>query len=166
MTVQNAFIIFLLAFSSITGWLMFRVPAAITVVDKDSETTQKSQPTKIATTTVPQVSNPEPQSIIHTRLDNTVLPLLDLSNVTLEEAISFLQFRARELSTVQGDSTNSLYIVIAPEILTKSVTNSNELLLFSVYAENINLADALDLICEKANCAWSADEYQVIITTK
>ena len=176
MTVPNAFIIFLFAFSGITGWLMFRTPTSIEVTNTGTTTDPAQEPEKVAppikkpqpveTAAVPKITPPAPEEDIYSQLDKTILPLLDLSNVTLAEAIGFLEFRGREITANQSPPAKSLHIKphqADQETLYASMDGSARPPVFTLYAENITFTEALNLICEKADCYWEADEYQVTV---
>jgi len=158
MTVQNAFIMFLLAFSGITGWLMLREPATITVAGKVNTPRKKATEPKPSNMNdaPPVVSIPDEQSLMRSRLSKTILPVLDLENVTIEEAVEFLRLRTLELASFKNTLSNSLSFLVSEQEFQEN--------LITAFAEDISLTDALDLICEKAGCHWEIIDAQVVIT--
>lgn len=159
MTVPNAFFIFLMAFSGITGWLILREPATISMTDAAVIPDKKPELEKAKTEKPSTPTIPDKQDPIRSQLADITLPVLDLNNATLSEAIYFLQLRAAELSS-DATAAQSLHFRFSneeSEILHQSIT---------LYAEDITLADALNLICEKAQCHWEIEDHQVLIITE
>ncbi len=161
MTAPNAFLIFLLAFSAVTGWLMLREPAATSMASPTNSTSTdtKVQKNEVAPTNQTSVTTSEQQDPLLSRLINTSLPVFELNHVTLGEAIDSLQLRATEL-TPNTTVTKSLSFSFSNE---ESTTINKPI---TLYAEDISLADALTLICEKAQCNWVINDDQVLIITE
>lgn len=172
MTVQNACLIFILAFSGITGWLLLREPAEITVAGDERAPDEQVEASKPQSTVddAPAATHSDHQSLVRQRLNSIVIPVLDLKEITIEEAMDFLRLRSRELNT---DSTTPAYgisfVIRKPRIdghisdLGLDAGASPAVQLINVYAENIRLTDALDIICEKAGCHWEIDDHHVLI---
>ena len=167
MTVQNAFFIFLLAFSGITGWLMLREPVPITLsgtepTKTESEQTAQPNPQPTGVTVTPPSDRTHP---VRDRLNQIVLPVIDLENANLEEAINFLRLRTHELTA--DSKPFSFSCIIKKTAIASDLSHSeqpSDQQTIPLYAEDLSLAEALDLICEKANCHWEISEHSIVIT--
>ena len=153
----NAFLIFLIAFSGITGWLMLREPADISLANAPATSTKKAkakQPETTPATTPDQVAA-KTEDPFQKHLRSTTLAFIDFTDATLEEAIAFLQLQTTEHTGV-SKSLSFRFSNEESKILDTTIT---------VFAENISMADALDLICEKAQCHWEIADNEILILT-
>ncbi|WP_435892670.1 hypothetical protein [Oceaniferula spumae] len=182
MTVQNAFLIFLLSFSGITAWLMLREPAKITVADHRASASEKKEKTDRASSTPtssPEASSeaPDRTQLVRNKLSKVIIPVVDFREVSIEEAIDFLRVRARELDPdVAAPSSGISFVIRHPRIDSGSMdeelseqlnteatasTVGNKTI--NLYAEEVSLTEALDLICEKVDCRWEITDHHVVI---
>ena len=149
----NAFLIFLIAFSGVTGWLVLRHPAQVSQENAPLTPREQISPPKIKEDITESTKS---QHLAQTRLDNIVLPIIDLENTNLEEALEFLRLRSIELAPHTPKAQPSLsFENKASNLVSKNIT---------LYAEDITLTEALNLICEKAVCRWEVTGYQITIT--
>ena len=145
MTMPNAFLIFLIAFSGVTGWLVLRHPAQVSQENAPLTPREQISPPKIKEDITESTKS---QHLAQTRLDNIVLPIIDLENTNLEEAIEFLRLRALELAPENDEPQPSLDFVI------NTGADHSENRMINFYAEEITLTLALDRICLQAECKW------------
>lgn len=161
MTVPNACLVFLLAFSGVTGWLLLREPAEVTVTGTGDVASAQPDQREIGKT--PAVALSDYHSPVRQALDSTEIPLLDLNDTTLEEAVDFLRLRSRELNSAAGLSFRIIRPATdeAPHVLDTDRSSTDPLI--NIYEENISFADALDLICNKTDHHWEINDHHVLI---
>jgi len=153
MTVQNACLIFILCFSGITGWLMLREPASISVAGTHGAQTVKKESGKAS----PSATQPDQDQVVRDKLSALIIPVMDFKETTIEEAMDFLRLRAYELAPEDAPVNRGVsFIIRKPMVDSESdlAGNAPSEKLINLYAEDISITDALDLICEKAECRW------------
>jgi len=98
----------------------------------------------------------EQQTLISKKMEETVLPIIDLEGTTLEEALEFIRLRAIDLSS-DKEIGPSLEFIISPE----TEKDSHQPIQF--YAEDISISEALDSICDQVHCTWLIKDGSVTI---
>lgn len=154
MTVQNACLIFIVCFSAITGWLMFREPASISVSSVDAPAAKKSVS---AQTPEPTAADVPSEVAEHTpaSLDTLVIPVLDFREVALEEVVDFLNLKVREM---EGSGRNYQFVISkAQDTVSMDAENT-----VSLYLEDVTFTEALNVICEEADCRWELSDGGVV----
>lgn len=111
---------------------------------------------------------------VRKKLDELILPELTLNNCTIEEAVEFLRLRSIELSEEEPANRGIGFVVRSPKTVVDE--GGDEALgdgfgdgvdpkatLLTLQAKDISIAEALDLICEKAGLEWGVDEYAITV---
>ncbi len=172
MSMHIAILAFVASFAAITGWLIIRAPAdhsadhaealapEPTSPPAENKSIQESEP---ASDEVIALSDTE--RLIRSMLNKLVIPVIDLENAPLEEALNVLALEIRELDPQQ--KTLRFIIKQPQDISTDSLEPEVTLpdpQQITIYEENITPTKALNLICEMANCRWEITDHSITLT--
>lgn len=166
-----AIILFLASFTSITCWLTFREPPTmrVTYSTEEPDDTAKADGKVPAADDIHPAKRPvaisDAEQAIRSKLDNIIIPEVDFENTTIEEAIDFVRFRARELDTTSTESTRGMSFVIeAPQFdhdpnLGADATLQPDLAIktITLRGNNMKLGDILNQICQQTG-------YELVLT--
>lgn len=168
MTMRIAILIFLVSFAVITGWLMNREPAEhVTTDPTPSQGLDPKEPNKAAVS-AEEVARPDEvialsdaERGVHKRLKRTIIPLIDMERVSLDEAIDFFRLRLQEIGPA-GDSTVSglSFVIRNPRLLKDDAVDTAAAPMgqpqptITLSETDITAQQALNLICEQAGYRW------------
>lgn len=178
MTMRIAITIFLLSFAVITGWLMNREPAEHVTTAHAS--TQEAKPKTSSTATHPTEEVTQPDDVIalsdkersvHNHLKQTIIPLIDMEKVSLEEAIDFFCLRLREIEPTADSTVTGLSFVIRnPRLINAGALDVDTAPIgrpqttITLSEMDITAKQALNLICAQAGYRWQITEQAIELT--
>lgn len=190
---QIAIFTFLVSFTSITGWLLFREPAQIVTtssvekkeagrnVDGDAEVTASTRPTKKGLTKDRSLSDQELAEMdiersIFNRLNNIIIPFVDFENTTIEEALDFLRLRFREIESDSTEARQGMSFVIRKPSTASGSDNDDDTLdaelptipdwnrtPILLRGRNLTMLQILDESCRQSNLRWEITARGIII---
>lgn len=167
MTIRIAILVFLVSFAAITGWLVMRQPA-------DSGVAHASPvPRTDKLGTEQGNDNEKPQEVVavsdaerglEQTLRSIIIPELDIEDVTLEDTISFLNFKLRE---IESSNLSDLGFIIRgkapPELHGGEIPNPGTLKV-TLKANDISVAAAIDLLCKQIGYRWQITDDSIEMT--
>jgi len=173
MSMHIAILAFVTSFAAITGWLVNREPA-----DHSADHSQTLPPVPTSPPTGNEsILESEPASdevialsdterLIRSMLNELVIPIMDLDNATLEEAIdNVLGLQPRELDPQQRTLS---YIIRRPRTFSTDPLDPEISLSYqqpiTIYEKNITLTKALNLICLKTHYRWEITDHGILLT--
>ncbi len=108
------------------------------------------------------------QEMVRGKLNEMILPEMNLDNATVEETVEFLRLRSIELEEEDDPRNRGIGFVVRSSRTVKDNDGADALdagdafdpngKVISLSAKNIGIADALDLVCAEAGLEWKVDE--------
>ena len=110
------------------------------------------------------------------KLKNTIIPVIDFENTSVEEAIDFLRVRASEMDTSELDPAKKglNFVIRKPRASASdaaldagdglgSTADPGSLRIDQLQLRNVPLAEALRYICEKTKLRYKIDDYAITL---
>ncbi|WP_035603284.1 hypothetical protein [Haloferula sp. BvORR071] len=96
---------------------------------------------------------------------NTIIPVIDFEDTSVEEAIDFLRLRSRELDTRETDPTRKgiNFVIRKPRAGLDAASDPGALRIKELRLRNVPMAEALKYICEATRLRYKVDEYAVTL---
>ncbi len=168
MTMRIAILTFLVSFAVITGWLMNREPAEHVATEPAPTQGLGSKASSTATVSAEEVPRPDEvialsdaERSVHKHLKQTIIPLIDMEKVSLDEAIDFFRLRLQEIGPAGDNTVSGLSFVIRnPRLLhgsgvdTAAAPMGQPQPTITLSETDITAQQALNLICEQAGYRW------------
>ena len=169
MTFRVAVLIFVVSFAAITGWLVMRTPADIDVIQTPPPT---AQPAETPAPKDKEQNDEESGTLaisdqdrdLKKALQSAIIPVLDLHETPLDEALAILNLKLRETQSTQFSSLS--FIVRTrpepgdlghdlPDPMNQHIT---------LRAENISVANAMDRICQQSRHHWRIEDETLVLS--
>lgn len=103
------------------------------------------------------------QDVASRKLDQILIPMVDFSDITLEEAVDTMRQWAREFDTTELDnSRKGVNFVLRMGDATSRTQIMNKRL--NIQLRNVPLSKVLDFVTKASNTQWRSDTFGVVLT--
>lgn len=118
----------------------------------------------------PEIMNPEATTeaakirFVSEKMRNIVIPMVDLEQVSIEEAIDFIRAQSRELDTTALNAVDKgINIVLNLGDGTSPITAQIRAARFDLKVQNVPVEQLLKMICDQTRTLYVVDEFAVNI---
>jgi hypothetical protein len=116
---------------------------------------------KVGDKEVTEPLNQAAHAVLQNKLNNIIIPVIDVENTSIEEAIDYLRMRSVELDPGENRKNKGVNFVIM-----RPANAGGEQNIKSLRLRNVTLATALKNICEQANFRSTVGNEAVILSPK